>query len=550
MQSIGHDLRRGLNNFTLGNYKNINKWLAELKNIDSSLKTLDKEITTNAKLISAWGRNEGEDLSDICQRMTQLMEEVGLIHQAYSIQHTAYRKMIKGLKTQEMTLDDVGVNESPRLTKMHIWYLEGRTVFNTVSSLSLLVRVLTVFLPPQNRKRKHDLANQIAKQQKSSKENPIKMMELQNLFDRVSTELLTQELGLLQFKRATIRDAFNSQFDAMIEFAEKMALIAGYGRQITNVIDVGPQEAEKSTLYSGAEYTAAAINQVRVAVTSWQAQPVGEPIRAPMQDELTLSATATAYDDHTPPMGGQQHYRGDSYSPTNSHSNGHSVVNGEDDVQMLKLNASHSSLNDHHGTDYENWKQEIHGAADRADDYLSPPSSNPEASPYVQSQQISQLHEQQRQLQLEQQRAYQKNLTSHSPSPSQQHYQNAAASVATTLRQSSADSYGNGTASGSPSNISGRPFTPTTLRRSDTTDMYASSNLGSPSPAYSSYQHQPASYENKMSTVPARGYRLGFVDPRERSRMERMDNSELYKSDIGTTAGPRYPRSTAIMDEK
>jgi 5,10-methenyltetrahydromethanopterin hydrogenase len=89
------------------NYKNINKWLAELKNIDSSLKTLDKEITTNAKLISGWGTNEGDDLTDVCQRMTQLMEEVGLIHQAYSIRHTAYRKLIKSLKTQEMTLDDV-----------------------------------------------------------------------------------------------------------------------------------------------------------------------------------------------------------------------------------------------------------------------------------------------------------------------------------------------------------------------------------------------------------------------------------------------------------
>ena len=56
------------------NYKHINKWLAELKNIDSSLKTLDKEISTNAKLISAWGCNEGDDLTDVCQRMTQLME--------------------------------------------------------------------------------------------------------------------------------------------------------------------------------------------------------------------------------------------------------------------------------------------------------------------------------------------------------------------------------------------------------------------------------------------------------------------------------------------
>jgi hypothetical protein len=56
------------------NYKHINKWLAELKNIDSSLKTLDKETVTNAKLIAAWGCNEGDDLTDVCQRMTQLME--------------------------------------------------------------------------------------------------------------------------------------------------------------------------------------------------------------------------------------------------------------------------------------------------------------------------------------------------------------------------------------------------------------------------------------------------------------------------------------------
>ncbi|CAO3571323.1 unnamed protein product [Mortierella alpina] len=503
MQSIGHDLRRGLNNFTLGNYKNINKWLAELKNIDSSLKTLDKEISTNAKLISAWGCN-GEDLTDICQRMTQLMEEVGLIHQAYSLQHTAYRKMIKGLKTQEMALDD-------------------------------------------NRKKKQDLTNQIAKQQKSSKENPIKMMELQNAYERVSAELLAQELDLLQFKRLTIRDAFNAQFDAMIEFAEKMALIAGFGRQITNVIDVGPQEAEKATLYGGAEYTAAAINQVRVAVTSWQAQPVDGPIRAhiaPTQDDLALSAAAAAYNSSP-----TQHYRADSYSPTGSHSNSHSFANGEDDVQILKLNASHTSLNEN-GNDYDNWKQEIHGAADRADDYLSPPATNPDATPYVKTQQINHLQEQQRQLQLEQQRAYQQNLSS----PSQQHYQNAAATVANGLRHSSPDGYGSGNGGGAghaSSSLGGRPFTPTTLRRSDTTDMYTASSHASPSPSYSSYQHQPASYESSMSPVPARGYRLGFVDPRERSRMERMDNSDLYKSDIGTTAGPRYPRSTAaVMDEK
>ncbi|KAG0003771.1 hypothetical protein BGZ65_001362, partial [Modicella reniformis] len=236
MQNLGHDLRRGLNNFNpLGNnYKSINKWLAEMKNIDSSLKTLDKEISADAKLIATWGANEGDDLADVSQRMSQLMEEVGLIQQAYSLRHTAYRKTIKSLKTQEMTLDE-------------------------------------------NRKRKQDLTSQIAKAQKASKENPIKLMELQAAYDRVSAELLTQELELLQFKRVTVKEAFDAKFDAMLEYAEKMALIAGYGRAITLVIDTEPQVADRMRVYNGGEYTAGAVNQVKAAVTNWQPQPVNAP---------------------------------------------------------------------------------------------------------------------------------------------------------------------------------------------------------------------------------------------------------------------------------
>ncbi|KAF9914200.1 hypothetical protein BX616_008757 [Lobosporangium transversale] len=491
MQSIGHDLRRGLNNFSLGNYKNINKWLGELKNIDASLKVLDKEITTSAKLISGWGCNEGDDLADVCQRMTQLMEEVGLIHQAYSIQHTAYRKQIKSLKVHEMALDD-------------------------------------------NRKKKQDLTNQITKHQKSSKENPIKLMELQTALERVSAELLSQELELLQFKRITIRDAFNAQFDSMIEFGEKMALIAGYGRQITNVIDVGPQEANKATLYNGAEYTAAAISQVRIAVTSWQPQPVGNPIRphvAPSHDELAMSDAAIAYNSRTSPVA-----YGDSNSQTGSHDDypnadpAHRSSSYWEEVQMLKSNRSQAS-----GSDYENWKNEINDVANRSDDYISPPDSNLDVPSYTSSPQMSHLQEQQRHLHLEQQRARQQSSSSYSPkpSPSQQHYQNAASTVASNLRHSSTDDYGG-------NNIGGRPFTPAMLRRSETGD----------SSGYGAHQHQPTSYEKNMSSSPARSYRLGFADTRERSRMERMDNSDLYKNDIGTSISPRYPRTQVIMDEK
>ena len=45
-----------------------------MKNIDSSLKTIDKETSAEAKLIATWGSHEGDDLADVCLRMSQLME--------------------------------------------------------------------------------------------------------------------------------------------------------------------------------------------------------------------------------------------------------------------------------------------------------------------------------------------------------------------------------------------------------------------------------------------------------------------------------------------
>ncbi|KAG0082759.1 hypothetical protein BGZ93_005808 [Podila epicladia] len=478
MQSIGHDLRRGLNNINpLGNnYKTINKWLAEMKNIDSSLKTLDKEISADAKLIAAWGTNEGDDLTDVCQRMAQLMEEVGLVQQTFSLRHTAYRKMIKSIKIQEMTLDE-------------------------------------------NRKKKHDLSGQIAKLQKSSKENPIKLMELQNALDRVSAELLAQELELMQFKRINIRDAFNAKFDAMIEYSEKMALIAGYGRQITQAIDTETQVADRLRIYSGTEFTAMTVNQVKTAVTNWQAPAEGAPVRshvAPSLDELALSAAASAY-NRTPPLD-HSHIatvQATSYAGDHDREN-YNRTSSEDTPTALPPASAYAS--------------EAPGSPSEgtSDGFVAPPT--------LHRQQLSHLQEQQRQLELEQQRLYQQNLASLSPgmSPSQQHYHSAA-------------SPGSGGVGG---------FTPVPPRRSDTQELYppqapAGYDSGSNrSPGFSGQynQAQYAHYDNStyqsVSPAGARPYPLGFVDPRDRNQME----ADRHKAEIQLP--PLHFSQSPILHEK
>ncbi|KAF8976995.1 hypothetical protein BGZ46_007737 [Entomortierella lignicola] len=437
MQSIGHDLRRGLNNINpLGNnYKTINKWLAEMKNVDQSLKTLDKEISADAKLISAWGSTEGDDLADVCQRMSQLMEEVGLIQQAYSIRHTAYRKTIKSIKIQEMTLEE-------------------------------------------NRKRKQDLTSQVAKLQKSSKENPIKLMEVQNSLERVTAELLSQELELMQFKRTTIKKAFDAKFDAMLEYAEKMAFIAGYGRAITFVIDTDTQVADRMRIYNGGEFTAAAVNQVKNAVTSWQLQPSNAPARSQTvmsQDELALSAAAAAYNNKTPPPINTNYTANDGYS------------SGHNDGLDHTSETSRASPQEHTSES----------------GYIGPPKS----SHSDHREQLYHIQEQQRLLEMEQQRLFQHNLASYSPaaSPIEQHFQVASP------------------ASG---------FTSSTPRRSGTQEIYPPTNsvYDSPVVTYAGFnQPQYGQYDTPTyQSAPARNYRLGFVDPRERSQIE----NDGYKAEI------------------
>jgi hypothetical protein len=156
--------------------------------------------------------------------------------------------------------------------------------------------------------------------------------------------------------------------------------------------------------------------------------------------------------------------------------------------------------------------------------YVTPPQN------LTHAQQVSHIQDQQRILELEQQRLYQQNLASYSPErpPSQLHYQNAAAG-----------------SNGAPSGMTDG-YTPSMPRRSDTQDMYSSPNNPSTSQGYGGFtQYDNSTY---ASAAPARNYRLGFVDPRERSQME---NADMYKTEV-SPHGPALPplHFSPIMHEK
>lgn len=351
-------------------------------------------------------------------------------------------------------------------------------------------------------------------------------MELQNALDRVSAELFTQELELMQFKRINIRDAFNAKFDAMIEYSEKMALIAGYGRQITQAIDTETQVADRLRIYSGAEFTAMTVNQVKTAVTNWKAPAAGDPVRshvAPPMDELALSAAASTY-NRTPSMDHALYaatVQATSYADNHERPRSYGRSSGEE-VSAVLPPASAACATDAPGSLDEGV----------SDGYISPPT--------LHRQQLSHLQEQQRLLELEQQRLYQQNLASLSPSPSQRHHQSG----------------------GSPQNSGGMgSFTPVPPRRSDTQELYPPQPPGgydsgpNGSPGYGGqYQSQYGHYDNttyqSISPVGARPYPLGFVNPRDRDQMEadRQMDADRYKAEIQLP--PLHFSQSPILHEK
>jgi hypothetical protein len=71
---------------------------------------------------------------------------------------------------------------------------------------------------------------------------------------RAEAESLVAEAQLSNITREKIKSAFTYQFDAMREHAEKVAMIAGYGKHLLDLIDDTPvTPGETREAYDGYE---------------------------------------------------------------------------------------------------------------------------------------------------------------------------------------------------------------------------------------------------------------------------------------------------------
>lgn len=111
--------------------------------------------------------------------------------------------------------------------------------------------------------------DQIA-QLKYKEPNSPKIVVLEQELVRAEAESLVAEAQLSNTTRENFKAAYTYQFDALREHCEKVAIIAGYGKHLLELIDDTPvTPGETRQAYDGYEAGKAIVQDCEDAITNW-----------------------------------------------------------------------------------------------------------------------------------------------------------------------------------------------------------------------------------------------------------------------------------------
>ncbi|KAI9856860.1 MAG: Eisosome core component [Vezdaea acicularis] len=225
--NMGHAFRRQ----TAGAFgPDLAKKLAQLvkmeKNVMRSMETVGRERMEVAQQLSIWGEGCDEDVSDVTDKLGVLIYEIGELEDQFVDRYDQYRVTIKSIRNIEASVQ-----------------------------------------PSRDRKQK--ITDQIA-QLKYKEPNSPKIVILEQELVRAEAESLVAEAQLSNITREKLKAAFTYQFDALREHCEKLAIIAGYGKHLLELVDDTPvTPGETRNAYDGYEASKAIIQDCEDALTNW-----------------------------------------------------------------------------------------------------------------------------------------------------------------------------------------------------------------------------------------------------------------------------------------
>jgi len=225
--NIGHVFRKS----TAGAFgPELSKKLAQLvkmeKNLMRSMELVSRERMEVAQQLSIWGEACDEDVSDVTDKLGVLIYEIGELEDQFIDRYDQYRVTIKSIRNIETSVQ-----------------------------------------PSRDRKAK--IQDEMAKLRYKDPQSP-RLQVLEQELVRSEAESLVAEAQLSNITREKVKAAFTYQFDAMQEQCEKLAIIAGYGKHLLELIDetsVTPGEVRPA--YDGYEASRAIIQDCESSLTNW-----------------------------------------------------------------------------------------------------------------------------------------------------------------------------------------------------------------------------------------------------------------------------------------
>lgn len=194
-----------------------------------SMELVAKERMDVAQQLSIWGEAGDEDVSDVTDKLGVLIYEIGELEDQYVDRYDQYRVTMKSIRNIEASVQ-----------------------------------------PSRDRKAK--ITDQIA-HLKYKEPNSPKIVVLEQELVRAEAESLVAEAQLSNITREKIKAAYSYHFDAMREHSEKVAIIAGYGKHLLELIDDTPvTPGETRPAYDGYEASKAIIQDCEDSLTNWVSQ--------------------------------------------------------------------------------------------------------------------------------------------------------------------------------------------------------------------------------------------------------------------------------------
>lgn len=164
--------------------------------------------------------------------------------------------------------------------------------------------------------------------------NSQKIVVLEQELVRAEAESLVAEAQLSNITREKLKAAFTYQFDALREHCEKLAIIAGFGKHLLELVDDTPvTPGETRQAYDGYEASKAIIQDCEDALTNWVDSNAS--VKAKLSTRArTLSqrrhqnrnADGVDLADQDQPLEGR-----DSWVPASQHEGGHEYEDDDDE---------------------------------------------------------------------------------------------------------------------------------------------------------------------------------------------------------------------------